>query len=77
MLGRDMVKTNSTLSDLIPLENFKRWVRRNVPVLAGVAIVVASIITAVILVTRQSLKKGANLVTKQGKRKKDDDGESG
>ena len=46
-------------NDLTRLERFKQWARRNLLGLSGLAIVVTSAITAVILVTRQALKKTA------------------
>ena len=43
-------------NDLLRLERFKRWARRNLFLLSGIAIVVASALTAVILVLKGSLR---------------------
>ena len=56
-----------TENDLTWLEHFKKFVRNNLFLLSGVAITVASAITAIILTTRQALKKGAKAI-KKGKR---------
>ena len=62
------------LNGNIRLEKFKRWARKNVFLLSGLAIAIASAITAVILVTRQVLKKGAKMA-KETKKVIDDSSE--
>ena len=58
-------------NDLVLLEKFKRWARRNLFVLSGVVIAIAGAIIAVVLVTRSALRRGATL-TKRAKKVIDD-----
>ena len=56
-------------NDLLRLERFKSWARRNLFLISGIAIVVASALTAVILVIKGSLRAGSKKL-KEAKRPK-------
>ena len=58
-------------NDLVRLEKFKQWARKSLFILSGVAIAVASAITAVVLVMRSTLKEGEK-ATQQAKKVLDD-----
>ena len=50
---------NLKVNDLVRLEKFKRWAKKNLFVLSGVAIAVAGAIRAIVMVTRSALRKGS------------------
>ena len=54
-------------NELLRLQRLKEWAKRNLFVISGVAIVVASAITAVVLVMKRALRSSSRALGKQSK----------
>ena len=54
-------------NEMLRLQSFKEWAKRNLFVLSGVAIAIASAITAVILVMKRALRSSSKVFKKQTK----------
>ena len=70
-------RRNFSENDLTRLERFKQFARRNLFFLSGLAIVIASAITAVILTARQGLRRASKSVRKGDKKGGGSSGDKG